>query len=140
MVVPISRMSTMMSIVLTFKDMEGRKKADMELMDGLPDDGPHPEHQVGGHQVHQTQVGKAAYKSHLQARKPEIMNVITDVGVEATHITMTTVWRTTSTMARMLLADTRRSVQSGWRSMIKKVMNSENVPGEVWRYQGVRKS
>ena len=138
--VPISRMSTMMSMVLTFKDMEGWKKADMELMDGLPDDGPHPEHQVGGHQVHQTKVGKAAYKSHLQARKPEIMNVITDVGVEATHITMTTVWRTTSTMARMLLADTRRSVQSGWRSMMKKVMNSENVPGEVWRYQGVRKS
>ena len=136
----ISRISTMMSLVLTFKDMEGRKKADMELMDGLPDDGPHPEHQVGGHQVHQTKVGKAAYKSHLQARKPEIMNVITDVGVEATHITMTTVWRTTSTMARMLLADTRRSVQSGWRSMIKKVMNSENVPGEVLRYQGVRKS
>ena len=138
--VPISRMSTMMSMVLTFEDMEGWKKADMELMDGLPDDGPHPEHQVGGHQVHQTQVGKAAYKSHLQARKPEIMNVITDVGVEATHITMTTVWRTTSTMARMLLADTRRSVQSGWRSMMKKVMNSENVPGEVLRYQGVRKS
>ena len=76
MVVPISRMSTMMSMVLTFKDMEGRKKADMELVDGLPDDGPHPEHQVGGHQVHQTQVRKAAYKSHLQARKPEIKNVI----------------------------------------------------------------
>ena len=136
----ISRISTMMSLVLTFKDMEGRKKADMELMDGLPDDGPHPEHQVGGHQVHQTQVRKAAYKSHLQAGKPEIMNVITDVGVVAAHITMTTVCRTTSTMARMLLADTRRSVQSGWRSMMKKVMNSENVPGEVWRYQGVRKS
>ena len=136
----ISRISTMMSLVLTFKDMEGWKKADMELMDGLPDDGPHPEHQVGGHQVHQTQVRKAAYKSHLQARKPEIMNVFSDVGVEASHITMTTVWRTTSTMARMLLADTRRSVQSGWRSMMKKVMNSENVPGEVWRYQGVRKS
>ena len=140
MVVPISRMSTMMSMVLTFEDMEGRKKADMELMDGLPDDGPHPEHQVGGHQVHQTQVGKAAYKSHLQAGKPEIMKVITYVCVEAAHITMTTVWRTTSTMARMLLADTRRSVQSGWRSMIKKVMNSENVPGEVLRYQGVRKN
>ena len=140
MVVPISRMSTMMSMVLTFKDMEGRKKADMELMDGLPDDGPHPEHQVGGHQVHQTKMWKAAHKSHLQAGKPEIMNVIAYVGVVATHITMTTVWRTTSTMARMLLADTRRSVQSGWRSMMKKVMNSENVPGEVWRYQGVRKS
>ena len=76
LVVLISRMSTMMSMVLTFKDMEGWKKADMELMDGLPDDGPHPEHQVGGHQVHQTQVRKAAYKSHLQAGKPEIMNVI----------------------------------------------------------------
>ena len=76
MVVPISRMSTMMSMVLTFKDMEGRKKADMELVDGLPDDGPHPENKVGGHQVHQTKVGKAAYKSHLQAGKPEIMNVI----------------------------------------------------------------
>ena len=138
--VPVSRMSTMMSMVLTFEDMEGRKKADMELMDGLPDDGPHPEHQVGGHQVHQTQVRKAAYKSHLQARKPEIMNVITDVGVEAAHITMTTVWRTTSTMARMLLADTRRSVQSGWRSMMKKVMNSENVPGEFLIYQGGTKS
>ena len=138
--VPVSRMSTMMSMVLTFEDMEGRKKADMELVDGLPDDGPHPEHQVGGHQVHQTQVRKAAYKSHLQAGKPEIMKVITYVCVEAAHITMTTVWRTTSTMARMLLADTRRSVQSGWRSMMKKVMNSENVPGEVWRYQGVRKS
>ena len=138
--VPVSRMSTMMSMVLTFKDMEGWKKADMELMDGLPDDGPHPEHQVGGHQVHQTQVGKAAYKSHLQAGKPEIMNVITDVGVEATHITMTTVCRTTSTMARMLLADTRRSVQSGWRSMMKKVMNSENVPGEFLIYQGGTKS
>ena len=75
-------MSTMMSMVLTFKDMEGWKKADMELMDGLPDDGPHPEHQVGGHQVHQTKVGKAAYKSHLQARKPEIMNVITDMCVD----------------------------------------------------------
>ena len=138
--VPVSRMSTMMSMVLTFKDMEGWKKADMELMDGLPDDGPHPEHQVGGHQVHQTKMGKAAHKSHLQAGKPEIMKVITYVCVEAAHITMTTVWRTTSTMARMLLADTRRSVQSGWRSMMKKVMNSENVPGEVWRYQGVRKS
>ena len=85
MVVPISRMSTMMSMVLTFKDMEGRKKADMKLMDGLPDDGPHPEHQVGGHQVHQTKVGKAAYKSHLQARKPEIMNVITYVVVLRLH-------------------------------------------------------
>ena len=81
----ISRMSTMMSMVLTFKDMEGRKKADMELMDGLPDDGPHPEHQVGGHQVHQTKVGKAAYKSHLQAGKPEIMNVIAYMCVWRLH-------------------------------------------------------
>ena len=80
--VPVSKMSTMMSMVLTFEDMEGRKKADMELVDGLPDDGPHPEHQVGGHQVHQTKMWKAAHKSHLQAGKPEIMDVITYMCVD----------------------------------------------------------
>ena len=40
-------------------------------------------------------------------------------------MTMTTVWNTTTRMARTLLTETSQSVQSGCRSMMKKVTNSE---------------
>ena len=72
--VPVSRMSTMMSMVLTFEDMEGRKKADMELVDGLPDDGPHPEHQVGGHQVHEAEVGQPAPVAEVHPGTEKVTN------------------------------------------------------------------
>ena len=39
---------------------------------------------------------------------------------------MTTVWRRRRMMARRLLADTSKSVQSGCRSIMKKVTNSGN--------------
>ena len=41
------------------------------------------------------------------------------------YMTMTTVWNTTTRMARTLLTETSQSVQSGCRSMMKKVTNSE---------------
>ena len=64
-------MVTMVTSFIIFEDMEGREEADVELMDGLSDNRPHPEDKVGGHQMHQPKVGKPAYKRYLHPRIPK---------------------------------------------------------------------
>ena len=39
----LTLMVTMVTSFIIFEDMEGREKTDVELMDGLSDDCPHPE-------------------------------------------------------------------------------------------------
>ena len=64
-------MVTMVTSFIIFEDMEGREEADVELMDGLSDDRPHPENKVGCYQVHKSQVRQSTSKGHFQPWIPE---------------------------------------------------------------------
>ena len=67
----LTLMVTMVTSIIIFEDMEGREKTAVELMDGLSDNRPHPKDKVGGHQVHQTKVGKPVYKGYLHPWIPK---------------------------------------------------------------------
>ena len=129
--VGFNRLTSMVPMVIpfvVFEDVKSGKEADMELVDGLSDDRPHPENKVGGDQVHQSQVRQPTSKGHLQTWIPEVLAYrVLGVRGGRFYITMTAVWRKRRRMARRLFADTSRLVQSGCRSMMKKVTNSENV-------------